>query len=48
MLRLGGDVRLSGRFLCLSGPENSENLGSGSPRHRDLCLGGAPGLGVHS
>ena len=36
MLCLGGEVRLGGALLCLGGPENSENLGSGSPRHRDL------------
>ena len=48
MLRLGGKVRLGGALLRLGGPENLENLGSGSPRHRDLRLGGALRLGVHS
>ena len=48
MLRLGEDVLLGSALLCLGGPKNLENLGSGSPRCRDLCLGGAPCLGVHS
>ena len=45
MLRLGGEVcqggevRLGEALLRLGGPENSENLGSGSPRCRDLRLG---------
>ena len=48
MLRLGREVRLGEALLGLGGPKNSENLGSSSPRHSDLCLGGAPCLGVHS
>ena len=48
MLRLGGEVLLGGAFLCLGEPENSENLGSGSPKRRDLHLGVALCLGVHS
>ena len=32
MLHLGGEVRLGGALLCLGGLENSENLGSSSPR----------------
>ena len=45
MLLLGGEVHLSGALLHLGGPENSENLGSGSPRRSStpkralLCLG---------
>ena len=41
-------LRLGGALLRLGGPENSENLGSGSPRRSDLRRGGAPRLGVHS
>ena len=41
-------LQLAGAFLLLGGPENSKNLGLGSPRHSDLRLGGAPRLGVHS
>ena len=48
MLRLGGEVRLGGALLRLGGPECSENLGSSTPRRRDLRIGGAPRLGVHS
>ena len=48
MLHLGGEVRLSGELLLLGRLKNSENLGLGSPRRRDLRLGGAPRLGVHS
>ena len=48
MLRLGREVRLGGASLLLGGPKNSENLGSGLLRRRDLRLGGAPSLGVHS
>ena len=48
LLRLGREVRLGGALLCLGGPENLEKLGSGLPRRRDLRLGGAPRLGVHS
>ena len=39
MLRLDGEVRLSGALLRLGGPENSGILGSGLPRCRDLRLG---------
>ena len=48
MLRLGGEVRLGGALLCLGGPESAEIWASGSPRHSDLCLGGASRQGVHS
>ena len=34
MLRLGEEVRLGEALLCLGGPKNSENLGSGSPTPR--------------
>ena len=39
MLPLGGEVCLGEALLRLGRLENSENLGSGSPRHRDLRLG---------
>ena len=39
MLRLSGEVRLGRALLCLGGPKNSENLGSGSLGRRDLRLG---------
>ena len=45
---LGGEVRLGGALLCLSGPERAEIRALGSPRRSDLRLGGAPRLGVHS
>ena len=48
MLRLGGEVHLGETLLRLSGPENSENLGSSFPRCSDLRLGRALILGVHS
>ena len=48
MLCLGGEVRLEEALLRLGGLESAETLGSGSPRHSDLCLGGAPRLGMHS
>ena len=41
MLRQGGEVRLGG-------PESAEIIGLGLPRCRDLCLGRALRLGVHS
>ena len=48
MLRLGEEVRLGETLLRLGGPKRAKTLGSGSPRHRDLRLGGSPHLGVHS
>ena len=48
MLHLGVEVILGGALLRLGGPESSANLGSGTLRCRDLHLGGAPSLGVHS
>ena len=48
MLRLRGEVRLGEALLRLGGPKSAETLDLGSPRRSDLCLGGAPRLGVHS
>ena len=48
MLRLGGEVHLGEALLSLGRPENTETLGSGSPRHSDLHLGKVTCLGVHS
>ena len=48
LLRLGGEVRLGEALLCLGGPESAETLGSSSPRHSDLRIGGTPSQGVHS
>ena len=36
MLPQGGEVRIGRALLRLGGPENSKNLGSGSPRSRDV------------
>ena len=47
-LCLGGEVHLGGALLRLGRPKNSENLGSGLPRCRDLRLGEALCQGVHS
>ena len=48
MLCLGEEVHIGGALLRLGGPENSENLGLGSPRQRCLHLGKALRLGVHT
>ena len=48
MPRLSEEVRLGKALLCLGGPESAKIWASGSPRHSDLCLGGAPSQGVHS
>ena len=48
MLHLGGEVLLGEALLRLGRPENTETLGSGSPRCSGLRLGRAPCLGVHS
>ena len=43
---LSKEVCLGEALLRLGGQESVETLGSGSPRRRDLRLGGAPRLGV--
>ena len=48
MLCLSGEVRLGKALLRLGGLESAETLDSGSLRHRDLRLGVAQRLGVHS
>ena len=46
MLHIGGEVCLGGALLLLGGPEDSENLGSGSPRRRSTPRRGLLRLGV--
>ena len=49
MLRLGVEVRLGVVVLCLGIVETSwKGSRVGSPRHRDLRLGGALRLGLHT